>query len=214
MMHTMSSTTSSTMLLPPVRQPAESATGTPLFQISVKQYHEMIDQGILTTNDRVELLNGLLVRKMSQNTPHASMVEDFYLELVLLQMPGWKVRSQLPITLRTGEPEPDLAIVRGKRRSNNRRHPVPADFGIVIEVSDTTLRYDRMEKGPAYAAAGIPEYWIINLDEQVVEVYSQPSPDGYGQMQLYTTSDRLPLVLDGQPITTFAVAELFATSAE
>ena len=211
----MSSTTISTITVPPVaRKPVESATGTPLFQISVQQYHDMIEQGILTTNDRVELLNGLLVRKMSQNTPHASMVEDFYLELVLLTMPGWKVRSQLPITLKTGEPEPDLAIVRGKRKSNNKRHPIPSDFGIVIEVADTTLRYDRFEKGPVYAASGIPEYWIVNLEEQVVEVYTQPTPDGYNQMQPYRAGDAVPLVLDGQPITTFSVTDLFASSDE
>ena len=211
----MSSITFSTITEPPVaRKPVESASGTPLFQISVQQYHDMIEQGILTTNDRVELLNGLLVRKMSQNTPHASMVEDFYLELVLLTMPGWKVRSQLPITLKTGEPEPDLAIVRGKRKSNNKRHPIPSDFGIVIEVADTTLRYDRSEKGPVYAASGIPEYWIVNLEEQVVEVYTQPTPDGYARMQPYRAGDAVPLVLDGQPITTFGVTDLFATSDE
>jgi Uma2 family endonuclease len=201
--------------LPPVaRKPVESATGTPLFQISVQQYHDMIDQGILTTNDRVELLNGLLVRKMAQKAPHARTIRRLTRFLPTVLPLGWIEQFQLPIMVDTSEPEPDAAILRGTESTFRDRHPAGRDFGIVIEVADTTLRYDRLEKGPVYAASGIPEYWIINLEEQVVEVYTQPTPDGYGLMQLYHAGDAVPLVLDGQPITAFSVTELFATSDE
>jgi Uma2 family endonuclease len=206
---------SALITLPPVtRKPAESASGTPLFQISVKQYHEMIDQGILTTNDRVELLNGLLVRKMAQAAPHARTIRRLTRFLPTVLPLGWIEQFQLPIMVDTSEPEPDAAILRGTESTFRDRHPTPSDFGIVIEVADTTLRYDRTEKGPVYAAAAIPEYWIINLEEQVVEVYTQPTPDGYGLMQLYRAGESVPFRLDGNLITSFSVTDLFATSDE
>ena len=205
---------SALITVPPVPcKPVESASGTPLFQISVKQYHEMIDQGILTTNDRVELLNGLLVRKMSQKTPHARTIRRLTRLIPRFLPKGWTEQFKLPIVLGNSEPEPDAAILRGTESTYDKRHPTPGDFGIVIEVADSTLRYDRHEKGPVYATAGIPEYWIINLEESVVEVYTQPTPDGYVRMQLYRAGDAVPLVLDGNPITTFSVSELFATNA-
>ena len=211
----MSSIRFSTITEPPVaRKPVESATGTPLFQISVKQYHDMIEQGILTTNDRVELLNGLLVRKMSQKTPHARTIRRLTRYIPKLLPNGWTEQFQLPVVMGNSEPEPDAAILRGSEADYDHRHPTPSDFGIVIEVADTTLRYDRSEKGPVYAASGIPEYWIVNLEEQVVEVYTQPTPDGYAQIQPYRAGDAVPLVLDGQPITTFSVTDLFASSDE
>ena len=197
-----------------MKQPVDLASGRLLFQFTVQQFHEMMDKGILSAKDRVELVNGLVVRKSSQNTPHASMVEDFYMQLAKQIVPGWKIRSQLPITLVSGEPEPDFAIIRGRRKSNDKCHPTVSECGIVMEVSDSTLRYDRNEKGPFYSAAGIPEYWIINLEEGVVEVYTHPTPDGYDQVQVFRPGECVPFILDAQLITTFSVTELFAPTDE
>jgi Uma2 family endonuclease len=176
MMDFMSTLTSPLMPMPPpVQKPVESATGTPLFQISVKQYHEMIEQGILTTNDRVELLDGLLVRKMAHKAPHATIIRRLTKLLPKVLPTGWIEQFQLPIVVGTSEPESDAAMLRGGEATYQNRDPNPRDFGIVIEVADTTLRYDRLEKGPVYASSGIPEYWIINLEDQFVEVYTQPT---------------------------------------
>ena len=183
-----------------------------LFRLSVANYHDMIENDILTTADRVELLDGFLVNKPMQNTPHASTVDRLDEDLKRLLPNGWRSRNQLPITLEVSEPEPDAAIVRGDRRTFGHRHPSAAECGIVVEVADTSLRLDREVKGPIYACAGIPEYWIINLPDSQIEVYTQPSgPNetaGYTHRQDYSSTDSIPLMLDGQLVASLPVAEL------
>src|SRR4051812_30202750 len=106
------------------------------FRITVDEYHEMIRNNILTTDDRVELLDGYLVNKMPQNTPHSTAVDNLT-ELLYRCLPGgWRVRVQLPVGLTNSEPEPDGAVVRGVRGAFAGHHPGGADFGIVIEVAD------------------------------------------------------------------------------
>ncbi len=179
-----------------------------LFQLSVKDYHEMIEAGILTPDDKVELIDGYLVKKMPQNTPHSSTIMRLTKILTRALPTDWNARIQLPITLANSEPEPDAALIRGDDRSFDNRHPEAADFGIVIEVADSTLAFDRGIKLELYAEAGIPEYWIVNLVDSCVEVYSQPQGTTYTYRTNYTTGQSVPLVLDGQTITAIPVADL------
>ena len=183
-----------------------------LFRLSVADYHEMNESNILTTADRVELLDGYLVNKPMQNSPHASTVERLTEDFLKVVSAGWRLRMQLPITLEVSEPEPDAAVVRGDRRTFDHRHPSAAECGIVVEVADTSLKLDRGVKGPIYAWAGIQEYWIINLPDSQIEVYTQPSgpseTPGYTHRQDYTATDSIPLMLDGQLIASLLVAEL------
>ncbi|MGH2355070.1 MAG: Uma2 family endonuclease [Chloroflexota bacterium] len=152
----------------------------------------MLAAGILREGDRVELIEGELLEKPVQNSPHATslgLVQD-----VLPQIfgPGFHVRTQSPLALSEySEPEPDLAVVRGSRRTYAIEHPTAAV--LVIEVSDTTLRYDRGRKASLYARAGIQDYWIVNLPERRIEVYREPRPVpeaefGYG----YTSHTIIP----------------------
>lgn len=198
-------------LTPPPTQTRLAAMAT-FFRLTVTEYHEMLRAGILTTEDRIELLDGYLVNKMPQNNPHSSTVDRLDEDLKKLVSAGWRVRIQLPITLSNSEPEPDGAIVRGDRRAFDQRHPEPGDFGIVIEVADSTLALDRREKGRLYAEAGIPEYWIVNIPERQIEVYTDPqpgaSPPAYAKRLDYLDAQAVPLVLDGHPAGTFAVADL------
>ena len=183
-----------------------------LFRLSVADYHDMIENDILTTADRVELLDGYLVTKMPQISPHGSTVQRLKEDLVKLVPAGWQVRVQLPITLEFSEPEPDAAVVRGDRRAFDHRHPSAPECGIVVEVADTSLKLDRGVKGPIYARAGIQQYWIINLPDSQIEVYTQPSgpgeTPGYTHRQDYTATDSIPLILDGQLVASLPVAEL------
>ena len=128
------------------------------------------------------------------------------------QSASWRVRVQLPITLSASEPEPDGVIVRGNRRAYDQRHPLAAEVALVVEVADSSLRLDREVKGPIYARAGIPIYWIVNLPEALVEVYTLPSGPGddpkYAERQDYTAGDSIPLILDGQLVASLSVADI------
>ena len=183
-----------------------------LFRLSVADYHDMIANGILTTEDKVELLDGYLVNKPMQKSPHASTVDRLDEDLKRMIPAGWRVRNRLPVTLDESEPEPDAAVVRGDRRTFDQRHPSASECGLVVEVADSSLALDRDAKGPIYARAGIPAYWIVNLPDRQIEVYTQPSGSAaspsYASRQDYSATDSIPLVLDGLVVAHLSVAEL------
>jgi Uma2 family endonuclease len=181
-------------------------------RFSVAEYHRMIQTGILTEKDDVELLEGLIVAKMPRNPPHDVGVEVARDVIGGRWPPGWSLRSQSAITTADSEPEPDVAAVRGEPRAYRHRHPEPADIGVLVEVSDTTLTYDRTEKGRIYAHAGIAYYWIVNLVDGWIEVYSDPdttgAPPAYRAHTDYRPGDLVPLILDGKVVATLPVAAL------
>ncbi|QEL14701.1 Uma2 family endonuclease [Limnoglobus roseus] len=188
------------------------STGPQLHALTVKQYHQMIDAGVFSEDERVELLNGLLVRKMTIKPPHATAL-GLLLDALRLSLPaGWRVRVQDPIELDVSEPEPDAAVVRGDARTFAARHPRPAEIGLVVEVADRSLAYDRGEKLRAYAANNVSLYWIVNLVDNRVEVYSQPSGPtavpSFGSVQTYAPGQSVPLTLDGTAVATIAVADV------
>jgi Uma2 family endonuclease len=172
----------------------------------------LVDAGILTEDDPVELLGGWLIRKMTQEPAHpvaVDMIRDAFANR--LTRPCY-VRTQAPITLPEGEPEPDVALVRGKREDFLQRHPGPDAILMAVEVADTSLARDRGVKRQIYAQAGIPVYWIVNLVEREIEVYTEPQstadPTDYRQRHDYGPADTIPVVLDGVEVGTLAVAEL------
>jgi Uma2 family endonuclease len=183
-------------------------------RFTVAEYHRLIDAGILDEDDRVELLEGWIVSKMAHNPPHDSMIDLVYGEVEALLPAGWYLRVQSAITTDDSEPEPDLVAVRGPRGRYAHRHPGPADVALLVEVADTSLSHDRNFKGPLYARAGIAVYWIVNLPESRVEVYTDPSgtdPDPrYRQQRHYGIEDSVPVVIDGREVGQVAVRKLFA----
>jgi Uma2 family endonuclease len=134
----------------------------------------MIDAGVLTDDDPVELLEGILVFKMPKKPNHRLAVRLLTSAIDAMLPAGWHFQAQEPITLEDGEPEPDGAVIRGQPRDYGQRHPGPGDVALVIEVSDTTLERDRGIKLRSYARAGIPVYWIIDLASRSIEVCSEP----------------------------------------
>src|SRR5262249_9952154 len=116
----------------------------PLWTVTVEQYHHMIHQGILGPDDRVELLEGVIVQKVSKNPPHRTAKELTRQILDTVIPPNWYVAEQEPITLQRSEPEPDIAVIRGDPRRYAKRHPGPADVGFVMEIADSTLDRDRV----------------------------------------------------------------------
>lgn len=192
--------------------PHKTSPFSALRPFSVAEYHQMIGAEILTTEDKVELLNGYVVLKMPRNPPHDTSVMGVFESLRATLPVGWTVRSQCAVTLAISEPEPDAAVVRGTWRDFKNHHPYPPEIGLVVQVSDSSLRLDRGEKGLAYSAAGIPMYWIVNVVDQWIEVYTEPTGAGqdasYAQRHDYRPGDSIPLILDGITVGQVAVRDL------
>src|SRR5262249_35795011 len=155
-----------------------SGLASPASKISVAEYHRMIAAGKLREGDPFELLDGVLVRKMTRLPPHDVSVTLLGKRFIGMLPPGWTCRSQCAVTLSTSEPEPDGVIARGDDRDYATRHPGPQDLALIAEVSDSSLVHDRDVKGPIYARESIPVYWIVNLVDEQIEVYTNPTgPD-------------------------------------
>jgi Uma2 family endonuclease len=200
----------STAAYPPVE--AQSVPTDPIFRLSVEQYHEMIRSGILTADDRVELLEGWLVLKMSKNPPHRVATELAADALRLVVPQGWYVTTQEPVTTSTSEPEPDISVVRGRPRDYVDRHPGPEHLAMVVEVADSSISRDRGIKRRAYARAGVPIYWIVDVAERRVEICTLPTgpaeQPAYGAVQQYGQDEMLPVIIGGQEVGRIAVRDI------
>jgi Uma2 family endonuclease len=153
---------------------------------------------------------------MTQHPPHAAAI-DYALDALRPLLPeGWRLREQKPIKLSDSEPEPDLVVLRGPLRLYERHHPRPADIAVVIEVADTTLEGDRHDKGRVYARARIPVYWIINLPDRQVEVYTEPrsgrSP-AYRRRADYGIDAKVSLVIEEGEVGEVTVKVLLPSNA-
>lgn len=184
----------------------------PVVPLTVEQYHEMARTGILLDGDPIELLEGWLVRKMTKNPLHSASTAKTRRQMESVVPEGWSVDAQEPITTDDSEPEPDVAVIRGLREDYTDRHPAPSEVGLLVEIADTSLERDRTWKKRVYAAARIPVYWIVNLVDREVEVFTGPSgpcqqPD-YSSRRLFRLGDEIPALLDGKEVGSIAVDDL------
>ena len=151
-----------------------------LRQITVAEYDLMIESGVFDETDQIELLNGVIVEKMLKGTKHSATNDRinrvFYRHLADKVF----VRNQNPIWLdEFSEPEPDIVLVLPRDDEYENSHPVPAEIYLILEISDSTLDYDRNAKGTAYARAGIRQYIVLNVREKTLEDYREPDFDGF-----------------------------------
>jgi Uma2 family endonuclease len=172
-----------------------------------RDLERMLEAGVLTPEDRVELIDGEILTVAPQSSAHAtcvSLVQDAVRAAVGTNV---HIRVQLPLALGThSEPEPDVAVVAGSVRDYRDAHPESAL--LVVEVADTTLAYDRGVKGSLYGRAAVPEYWIIDLTESLVEVHCDPIANSqarfgwdYRSVSRFGPGDSLEsLTLPGGPI--------------
>jgi Uma2 family endonuclease len=193
-------------------QPVTYGLDASIARFSVARYQRMIETGILTAEDKVELLENYVVLKMPRNPRHDSAIQHMLEKLFASRPSGWSLRVQSALTLSDSQPEPDFALVRGSATDYAHRHPGPADTGLVIEVADSSLLRDQRDKTRIHARGGIPCYWIVNLVDRRVEVYTQPSGPtavpSYGSFQIYQPGDSIPLVLDSNTVGTIVAADL------
>jgi Uma2 family endonuclease len=194
------------------RRLAPAIPPAPIWRLAVWEYHEMLQAGILKDGDPIELLEGWLVEKMTEHPPHSLATELVHEQLNGVISAKWHVRGAHPVTTEDSEPEPDATVVRGKRRDYKNRHPAPKDIGLMVEVADSSLELDRGIKQRIYARARIPVYWIINLIDDQVEVYTDPTGPSarprYRKCKIFGRADEVPVVLDGQEVGRIAVREL------
>jgi len=183
-----------------------------LRQFTVDEYHRLIETGILVEGEPIELLEGMLVRKMTRNPPHDTAMGKLEDQLLMRLPTGWLRRCQCAITLPTSEPEPDVTIARGNRNTYRQRHPGPLDIGLVAEVSDSSLDLDQGLKLRIYAEARIAVYWIVNIPDDRIEVYTQPTGTGlaaaYTSVQHLGPADSLVLTLGGVALPAILVSDI------
>ena len=147
---------------------------------TVADYYQMAKSGIFSEDDRVELMDGEIHEMCAVDAIHSAIVNRLNNMLNSRVGERFIISVQDPIRLNDlTEPQPDLAILRWHDDFYEQEHPTPGDVLVVVEVSNSSLNYDRTEKLPRYAAAGIPEVWLVNLERQCVEQYTQPEQDEY-----------------------------------
>jgi Uma2 family endonuclease len=164
------------------------------FRFTREDYEAMIAAGILDENDRVELISGEILNKMPIGPSHASTVNR--LNRIFSNRAGERavVSIQNPIALDDfSEPEPDLALLAPRADLYGESHPTPADVFLIVEVADSSLRFDRERKIPLYAAAQIPEVWLVDLVEKILTRYRKPIRGSYTEITQHGSRDTVPI---------------------
>lgn len=155
-------------------------------KFTIKQYNQMIEAGIFAEDNRVELIRGEIVEMASIGRRHAACVNRLTELFVLRLAQAVIVGVQNPVELEdNSEPQPDIALLRRRADFYEAGHPQVEDVLLLVEVADTTVEFDREVKIPLYAESGISEVWVVDINEQCLEVYRQPAPNGYQIIQKY-----------------------------
>lgn len=189
-----------------------------LFRLTLADYERLAALELLEeAGQRVELIDGLLVFKLTKDSPHVLATKLVVEALRALIPPGWHVAKEDPVAHPAGlsgrpsMPEPDAVVLRGGIRDYARRRPVPADVSLVVEVADSALRSDRV-KLARYAWSGIPVAWLVNLNDRTLEVHTNPSGPAaspvYQVITTYRAADEVPVTVDGRKVGQVVVAEL------
>ena len=183
----------------------------PLYRMSLEQYESLIATGFFTKHDDVHLINGYVVNRMAESPEHGAVCDVIRrtMEVILLAVAGWHARGQngLKIPSQVSIPRPDLAIVRGDWRDYLNRYPESRDTALVVEVSISSLDADRA-LAEIYGKAGIPVYWVVNVDDGQVEVYSDPGPSGYQSHEVLAPGHVLSVMVNGVEVGEIPVADI------
>jgi hypothetical protein len=181
-------------------------------RITLDEYRRRAALGEFSGSQGVELLEGTLVPKARQSLKHEGALEKIQELLGKLVPEGWQLRVQQPIRVLDSQPEPDVAIVRKTLDDYAGRAPEPEDVALVFEAADASLAVDRRLKGRVYARAGIVSYWLLDLLDNQLEVYTNPSGPvqmpGYQENRVYRAEDKLSLVIGLDDLGMVRVADM------
>ena len=179
------------------------------YRMTLEQYESLIASGFFAKQDDVHLINGYVVNRMAESPLHGAVLEAVRIAIGAILLATWHTRSQsgLRIPAQVSIPRPDLAVVRGDWRDYSGRYPEAADTALVAEVSVSSLDKDRA-LADIYGKAGIPVYWLVNVDDGQVEVYSNPGPSGYQTHEVLAPGHVLQVLVDGVEIGEIPVADI------
>ncbi len=190
-------------------------------RLTVDQYDQMVENGILPETNRFELIEGRIVEKDVKNPVHSAAAECTRRSINQVLPAGWHTRGEQPVRIpnRRSEPEPDVSVVRGAIRDYTTRHPGPEDVALVVEVTRSSVAKDRRGeprlrgRARVYGRGGIPLYWIVNVPRRRLEVYAHPVPGAltggaYPTPKILAETESLELVIRGQVVGQIAVADL------
>ncbi|MGI9034274.1 MAG: Uma2 family endonuclease [Acidimicrobiales bacterium] len=177
------------------------------YRFSVDEYHRMGEAGVFEPDARVELIDGEVIEMSPIGSRHAGCVNRVTRLFVRAVGDDAVVVIQNPVILsELSEPQPDLVLARPRDDFYASGHPTPADILLAMEVSDTSLAFDTRVKVPLYAAAGVPEVWIVDLPAAALRVYRELGPGGYSESLTLRSGDSV--TLSGLPSVTVAVADI------
>jgi len=183
-------------------------------RLTVDQYDQMVENGILPETNRFELVEGRIVEKDVKNPAHSTASDRTRRAIERILPGGWYVRQEQPVRIpnRRSEPEPDVSVVRGGIDDYATHHPGPEDVALVIEVTRSSVAKDRA-LARTYGGGGIPAYWIVNVPGRRLEVYEGPGPQHgrrgrYPAPKILTETASVSLFLDGREVGKIAVADL------
>jgi len=192
---------------PPV--PLSPLPGLMPYRIPVEIYEAIVASGVFTKNDRLELIEGILVKKMTKGRRHSAGSEKSYRAIDRALPQGWHARAEKPVRIprRDSMPEPDVSVARGEPDDYLDLDPGPDDLALVVEVSDSTIAADRA-LAATYAGGQIPGYWIVNLIDRQIEVYANPVDGVYPPPVIVLETGLVDLVTDGRIVAHIPAADL------
>ena len=180
----------------PVKQPQPAPPTPRPYRWTVAGFHRLAEAGVLGEDDRIELIEGELIEMAPIGSDHAGHTNRLTHQLISLLGEKAVVAVQNPVVLdEVTEPQPDIALLRWRDDFYTRSHPTAADVLLLIEVADSTVRYDRETKIPLYARHGISEVWIIDLQQQRLEAYHKPGDGEYSEITYHRTGSIAPRLL-------------------
>jgi Uma2 family endonuclease len=182
-------------ITPPQPAPSPAPLASPaVYRMTVDEFERIAGS---LNNDQVELLDGYVVSRDDMKPPHVLATERLRRRLDRIVPGGYFVREEKPIRIpEFDEPRPDISVVRGDPELFAQRHPAPEDVVLLIEVSETSLDRDKGKKRLNYARSGIPVYWIVNLVDRQLEVYTSPGPDGYQSSQNLKSGQEVAVIVE------------------
>ena len=195
-------TTTHTQPAPPPAPLASPA----VYRMTVTEFERIAG---LLNNDQIELVDGYVLTKRTRNRPHLVAGNTGLKALSRILPPGWYVAKRDPIVVSDwSKPEPDLAIVRGDPEDYLDHDVTAHDIALVIEIAESSLSIDQRDMARVYASSGIPVYWIVNLIDHQIEVYTNPGTDGYQSSEVFKPDNDVTLLIDGHEAGRLSVADI------